>query len=68
MKMHLISLNPSVWTIVRTCVEFSDDDEEPGYEQLQQIHRNAQASSMLLSSLDKDEFDRVIGLERAKDI
>jgi hypothetical protein len=68
MKMHLISLNPSVWTIVRTCVEFSDDDEELGYEQLQQIHRNAQASSMLLSSLDKDEFDRVNGLERAKDI
>jgi hypothetical protein len=35
MKMHLISLNPSVWTIVRTCVDFPDEDEEPGFEQLQ---------------------------------
>jgi hypothetical protein len=34
MKVYLISLNPSVWTIVRTCVEFLDEDEEPSYEQL----------------------------------
>jgi hypothetical protein len=68
MKMHLISLNLSVQTIVRTGVDFSDEDEEPGFEQLQQIHRNAQASSVLLSSLEKDDFDRVNGLEKAKDI
>jgi hypothetical protein len=68
MKMLLISLNLSVWIIVRTSVEFLDEDEESGYEQLQQIHRNAQASSMLLFSLDKEEFDRVNGLEKAKDI
>jgi hypothetical protein len=37
-------------------------------EQLQQIHRNTQASSVLLSSLEKDEFDRANGLEKAKDI
>jgi hypothetical protein len=61
MKMHLISLNPRVWTIVRTGVE-------PGYEQLQQIHHNVQTSSMLLSSLDKDEFARINGIEKAKDI
>jgi hypothetical protein len=53
---------------VCTWVEFQDEDEEPNFEQLQQIHRNAQASSMLLSSLEKDEFDRVNGLEKAKDI
>jgi hypothetical protein len=35
MKVHLISLNLSVWTIVRIGVEFSDEDEEPSYEQLQ---------------------------------
>jgi hypothetical protein len=45
-----------------------DEDEEPDYEQLQQIHRNAQASSVLLSSLDKDEFDRVNSFEKAKEI
>jgi hypothetical protein len=35
MKMHLISLNLSVWTIVHIGVDFSDEDEEPGFEQLQ---------------------------------
>jgi hypothetical protein len=68
MKIHLILLNPSVWTIVHTGVEFPNEVEEPGYEQLQQIRHNTQASSVLLSSLDKDEFDRVNGLEKAKDI
>jgi hypothetical protein len=37
-----------------------------GFEQLQQIHQNAQATSILLSSLEKDEFDRVNDLEKAK--
>jgi hypothetical protein len=34
MRVHLISLNLSVWTIVHTCVEFPDEDEEPSNEQL----------------------------------
>jgi hypothetical protein len=60
MRMHLISLNLSIWTIVRTGVEVPDEDvevpdedEEPSYEQLQQIHHNTQASLVLLSSLKK---------------
>jgi hypothetical protein len=68
MKMHLILLNSSVWTIVCTCVDFPDEDEELGFKLLQQIHHNAQSTSMLLSSLEKDDFDRVNGLEKAKDI
>jgi hypothetical protein len=53
---------------VRVRVDFLDKDEEPDFEKLQQIHRNAQACSVLLSSLEKDEFDRVNGLEKTKDI
>jgi hypothetical protein len=68
MRMHLISLDPSVWNIVCVGVDFPDKDEELDFEQLQQIHRNAQAYSVLLSSLEKDEFDRVNGLDKAKDI
>jgi hypothetical protein len=34
MKVHLISLNLSVWEIMRTSVEFLDEDEEQSYEQL----------------------------------
>jgi hypothetical protein len=68
MKVHLILLNLSVWTIVCSCVEFPDEDGELSYDQLQQIHRNAQVSLVLLSSLEKDEFDKVNDLEKAKDI
>jgi hypothetical protein len=68
MRMHLISLSLSVWNILRVGVDFPDKDEELDFEQLQQIHRNTQASSVLLSSLEKDEFDRVNGLEKVKDI
>jgi hypothetical protein len=49
-------------------VDFLDEDEESGFEQLQQIRCNAQASSVLLSSREKNEFDRVNGLEKARDI
>jgi hypothetical protein len=65
-KMYLISLNLSVWKFVCTSVNFPKEDEETGFEQLQQIHQNAQATSILLSSLENDEFDRVNDLEKAK--
>jgi hypothetical protein len=65
MKMHLILLNASVWMVVCAGIDFLDEDEEPHFEQL---HHNTQASSVLLSSLEKDEFDRVNGLKKAKDI
>jgi hypothetical protein len=42
--------------------------ETSGYDQLQQIHYNAQAVNVLLSALKKDEYDRVDGLEKAKEI
>jgi hypothetical protein len=66
--MHLISINLFIWTIVCISVYFLEEDEEPRYEQLQQIHRNVPTTSILLSSLEKDEFDRVNGLEKAKEI
>jgi hypothetical protein len=48
--------------------DFPEEDEESRFEQLQQILRNAQVTSVLLSSLEKDEFDRVNDLEKANDI
>jgi hypothetical protein len=53
---------------VCTGFDFLDEDEGPGFEQLQQIYRNAQATSILLFSIEKHEFDRVHGLEKVKDI
>jgi hypothetical protein len=36
MEVHN-EFNPSVWTIVCIGVDFPEEDEEPGYEQIQQI-------------------------------
>jgi hypothetical protein len=36
--------------------------------ELQKIHHNAQAISILTSSVDKEEFNRVDGLDVAKDV
>jgi hypothetical protein len=41
MRIHLISLSTSVWNIVCVGVDFPNKDEEPNFEQLQQIHHNA---------------------------
>jgi hypothetical protein len=68
MKMHLISLNPNVWKVIGTGIEFPKPKETLGYDQLQQIYYNAQAVNAFLSALEKDEFDRVDGLEKAKEI
>jgi hypothetical protein len=68
MKVHLILLNSSVWKVVCTCVDFWEEGETPDCNQLQQIHYNAQASNMLLSSLEKDEYDHVDGLEKSNEI
>jgi hypothetical protein len=45
-----------------------DDDEQPTPDQLENIHRNAEAISILTSSIDKEEFNRVDGLDVAKDV
>jgi hypothetical protein len=38
-----------------------DDNEQSTPDQLQKIHRNAQAIFFLTSSIDKKEFNRVDG-------
>jgi hypothetical protein len=45
-----------------------DEDEEPTSDHLQKIHRNAKAISILTSSIDKEEFNRIDGLDVAKDV
>jgi hypothetical protein len=57
-----------VCQVVYDGVDFSDDDEQLTPDQLQKIHRNAQAISILTSSIDKEEFNHVDGLDVAKDV
>jgi hypothetical protein len=66
MKNYLYSISPEVWQVISNGADFSDDDEQPTPDQLQKIHRNAQAISILTSSIDKEEFNRVDGLDVAR--
>jgi hypothetical protein len=68
MKSYLYSISPEVWHIVCDGVDFPNEDEQPTSDQLQKIHRYAQAISILTSSMDKEEFNHVDGLDVAKDV
>jgi hypothetical protein len=68
MKNYLYSISLEVWQVVCEGVDFLNKDEKPTSNQLQQIHRNAQAISILTSSIHKEEFNRVDGLAVAKDV
>jgi hypothetical protein len=68
MKNYLYSISPKVWQVVYDCVDFSNDDEQPTSDQLQKIHHNAQVIFIITSSIDKEEFNRVDGLDVAKDV
>ena len=68
MKAYLFRLYPEMWNIV--CVGFKDpvDPKNPTPREIRMIHCNAQATSALLSSLRPEEYNKVIGLEIAKEI
>jgi hypothetical protein len=68
MKNYLYSISPEVWQVVCDGVDFPDDDEQLTPDQLQKIHYNAQAIFILISSIDKKEFNHVDGLDVVKDV
>jgi hypothetical protein len=53
---YLYSISPEVCQVVCDGIEFLDEDEQPTVDQLQKIHRNTQAISILTSSIKKEEF------------
>jgi hypothetical protein len=66
MHSHLFSLHPSIWEIVEMecilivlTISFFINE---------QIHKNAQATTVLLASLCRDEYNKVSGLDNAKQI
>jgi dGTP triphosphohydrolase len=62
------TLSPEAWQIVCDGVDFLDEDEQPTSDQLQKIHHNAQAISIITSLVDKKEFYRVDGLDVTRDV
>jgi hypothetical protein len=59
-RSHLFSLHPSIWEIVENGMHF-DTSDNPVFIS-EQIHKNAQATTVLLASLCRDEYNKVSGL------
>jgi hypothetical protein len=68
MRAYLIGLHPSIWEIVCNGFEAPVDPKNPTMEEMRIIHLNDQATSVFLSALDGDEYNRVIGVDVAKQI
>jgi hypothetical protein len=66
MCIHLFSLHPSIWEIVENGMHF-DSTDNPVFIN-EQIHKNGQATTVLLASLYRDEYNNVSGLDNAKQI
>jgi hypothetical protein len=66
MCSHLFSLHPSIWEIVENRMHF-DSTDNPIFIN-EQIHENAQSTTLLLALLCRDECNKVSGLDNAKQI
>jgi hypothetical protein len=66
MRSHLFSLHPSIWEIIESGMHF-DSTDNPMFIN-EQIHKNAQATTVLLASLCRDEYHKVSSLDNAKQI
>jgi hypothetical protein len=70
MKHHLTSLHTSIWDIVEFGVQVpSVGDEDYDADEVAQIeHFKSQATTILLTSLSREEFNKVQWLKSAKEI
>jgi hypothetical protein len=70
MKDHLTSLHESIWDVVEYGAQVPQVGDE-GYDsnEVAQIqHFNSQATTILLASLSREEYNKVHGLKSAKEI
>jgi hypothetical protein len=56
MRSHLFSLHPSIWEIVENGMQFDSTDNSMFINE--QIHKNAQATTVLLASLCREEYNK----------
>jgi hypothetical protein len=70
MRYHLTSLHKSIWDVVEFGVQVpfvgDEDYDEDKVAQIQ--HFNSQATTILLTSLSREEYNKVQGLKSAKEI
>jgi hypothetical protein len=70
MRHHLTSLHKSIWDIVEYGAQvLKEGDKDYDSEEVEQIrHFNSQATTILLASLSREEYNKVQGLKSAKEI
>jgi hypothetical protein len=70
MRYHLTSLHTSIWDIVEFGAQVpSVGDEDYDADEVTQIqHFNSQATTIFLTSLSREEYNKVQGLKSAKEI
>jgi hypothetical protein len=70
MRLHLTSLHESIWDIVEFGAQAPQvgDEDYDSDEATQITHFNSQATSILLASLCREEYNKVQGLKSAKEI
>jgi hypothetical protein len=70
MRHHLTSLHTSIWDVVEIGVQVpSPGDEDYDSDEVAQIrHFNSQATTILLASLSREEYNKVQGLKSTKEI
>jgi hypothetical protein len=70
MRHHLTSLHKSIWDIVEYGAQVpKEGDKDYDSEEVEQIqHFNFQATTILLVSLSREEYNKVQGLKSAKEI
>jgi hypothetical protein len=70
MRYHLTSLHTSIWDIVEFGAQVpSVGDEDYDADEVAQIrHFNSQATTIILTSLSQEEYNKVQGLKSAKEI
>jgi hypothetical protein len=67
MCSHLFfSLHPIIWEVVENRMHFDSNDNVIFINE--QIHKNAQATIVLLASIYMDEYNKVSGLDNANQI
>jgi hypothetical protein len=70
MRHHLTSLHKSIWDIVEFGAQAPQvgDEDYDSDEATQVRHFNSQATTILLASLCREEYNKVQGLRSAKEI
>jgi hypothetical protein len=70
MKYHLTSLHKTIWDVVEFGVQvpFVGDEDYDEDEVAQIEHFNSPATTILLTSLSREEYNKVQGLKSAKEI